>query len=63
MEGGATISALFTLFTSFATSVWTSIGNMINSIMGNEIVAMFVLLIPVFSLVVGLVMMFTERRG
>lgn len=59
----ATISALFTIVGTFITNFFTNAGTILNSIMQQEVLAMFVLAVPVFGLLIGLLFRLFRRRA
>lgn len=59
----ATIAAVFTLVGTFITNFFTSAGTVLNSIMNQEVLAMFVIAVPVFGLLIGLLFRLFRRRA
>lgn len=59
----ATIASVFTMLGTFITNFFTNAGTVLNSIMAQEVLAMFVIIVPVFGLLVGLLFRLFRRRA
>lgn len=55
--------SIWTILTSFITNIFTAIGSVLTSVMGNETLATFVVGIPLFSLAIGLLFKLLSKRA
>lgn len=56
------VETFWTQFTTFVTNMWTAISSSATAIGGNDVLALFVFMVPFFSIVVGTLLSLIGKR-